>query len=322
MTRIASALLSAAVCALVAASAAAADRYPSARSASSSGFAPGGGDDISARILADALARDWPDDARGQPPRRGRAPRHRVAGLWSSPDGYTLGLGGIGMAFSGRSTATCLRYAARLRPDFALDGSAQHPGRPPVAAREVVQGIVALARAQPGKLTYRLRLGTGTTSRRSCWPMSQKHEPPARAGQRNGPAVNGRSATRSPCISRRSPRRSRTSRRSACARTGNQQEARPDAPRRADGRRSGRARTTNTPPGTGCWRRPACRADRRAPQHDDAPRCERPNPAALPVAQGLDPTLPPRRLRGALQVGNREVDQGRARREDRAAIAA
>ena len=100
MTRIASALLSAAVCALVAASAAAADRYPVRPIRLIAGFPPGGGVDINARILADSLGA-----ALGQtilvdnrPGAGGRLGIELVSK--AAPDGYTLGLGGIGMAIS------------------------------------------------------------------------------------------------------------------------------------------------------------------------------------------------------------------------------
>src|SRR5688572_17898320 len=78
----------------------AADRYPVRPIRLVAGFPPGGGVDINARILADPLGK-----ALGQtmvvdnrPGAGGRLGVELVAK--ASPDGYTLLLGGIGMAIS------------------------------------------------------------------------------------------------------------------------------------------------------------------------------------------------------------------------------
>jgi len=97
------------LCALLAALApiAGAQSYPTKPIRLVAPFPPGGGVDINARILADPLGK-----ALGQtivvdnrPGAGGRLGIELVAK--ATPDGYTLVLGGIGMAISAASTRSC-----------------------------------------------------------------------------------------------------------------------------------------------------------------------------------------------------------------------
>jgi tripartite-type tricarboxylate transporter receptor subunit TctC len=193
MTRIASALLSAAVCALVAASAAAADRYPVRPIRLIAGFPPGGGVDINARILADSLGA-----ALGQtilvdnrPGAGGRLGIELVSK--APPDGYTLGLGGIGMAIS-RALYDNLSYDT-LRdfvPISLLTGQPNilvaHPSLPAKSFQE----LIALARAQPGKLSYSTSgIGTGVHLATELLAQSQKVQLLHVPYKGTAPALNG-----------------------------------------------------------------------------------------------------------------------------------
>jgi tripartite-type tricarboxylate transporter receptor subunit TctC len=193
MTRIASALLSAAVCALVAASVAAADRYPVRPIRLIAGFPPGGGVDINARILADSLGA-----ALGQtilvdnrPGAGGRLGIELVSK--AAPDGYTLGLGGIGMAIS-RALYDNLPYDT-LRdfvPISLLTGQPNilvaHPSLPAKSFPE----LIALARAQPGKLSYSTSgIGTGVHLATELLAQSQKVQLLHVPYKGTAPALNG-----------------------------------------------------------------------------------------------------------------------------------
>ena len=177
MFRIACASLFAALIALPAAPAAAADPYPRRPVRLIAPFPPGGGVDISARILADpgqALGETVVVDNR--PGAGGRLGIELVAK--ADPDGYTLGLGGIGMAIS-RALYKNLPYDT-LRDFIPISLLTAQPNilvaHPAIAAKSF-QDFIALARSQPGTLTYGSPgVGTGTHLASVLLLMSQKVE--------------------------------------------------------------------------------------------------------------------------------------------------
>jgi len=125
-------------------------------------FAPGGGTDIAARVLADGLAQQL-----GQPvviENRGGAGSTigtEIAAK-ATPDGYTLLLGNISLAFNAGLYAK-LPYNA-LRDLAAVSLVVDQPNimvvHPSLAA-QTLKDFIALARSQPGKLTYG-SAGTGS----------------------------------------------------------------------------------------------------------------------------------------------------------------
>ncbi len=163
MFRIARTSLLAALCALLPAPAAAADTFPQRPIRLLSGFPPGGGTDINARLLADPLG-----TALGQtivvdnrPGAGGRLALELVSK--ATPNGYTLGTSGIGMAIS-RATVRELPYDT-LRDFIPISLVAEQPNimdvHPSIAANSF-QDVMVLARAQPGKLRYgSAGVGTG-----------------------------------------------------------------------------------------------------------------------------------------------------------------
>ena len=177
MTRIASALLSAA--AVRARRGLRRGRRPLSRATDPPhrGFPPGGGVDINARILADSLGA-----ALGQtivvdnrPGAGGRLGIEMVSK--AAPDGYTLLAGRHRHGHQpGALRQAALRHAARLRPDLAGRRDqpnilVAHPSLPAKSFKE----FVALARAQPGKLSYGTSgIGTGIAPRDGAAAMSQK----------------------------------------------------------------------------------------------------------------------------------------------------
>lgn len=164
MLRIACALLFTTSWALVAVPAAAADTYPQRPIRLIAPFPPGGGVDINARLLADPLGKALGEtvvvDNRGGA--GGRLGLELLAK--STPDGYTIGIGGIGMAIQ-RAVHRTLPYDT-LRDFIPISLLAEqanilvaHPSVPAASLKE----FFALARSQPGKLTYGTPgIGTGT----------------------------------------------------------------------------------------------------------------------------------------------------------------
>jgi tripartite-type tricarboxylate transporter receptor subunit TctC len=175
MHRFAGATLISVLCVLASAPAAAADRYPTRPIRLIVAFAPGGGNDIAARSLTDGLARELGQmvvvDNR---PGAGSVVGTEIAAR-ASADGYTLLMGNVAMAFNValyrklpfdtlRDFATISRVADQ--PNILV----AHATLPAKSFKE----FVALARAQPGKLTYgSAGLGSGTHLAMEMLMMSQ-----------------------------------------------------------------------------------------------------------------------------------------------------
>lgn len=178
MFRITCASLFASLCALLAAPAAAADRYPERPIRLVAGFPPGGGIDINARLLADPLGKVLGQTVvvDNRPGAGGRLGVELVAK--ATPDGYTLLLGGIGMAIS-RALYNNLPYDT-LRdfiPISLLTGQPNILVAHPSIPAKSLQDFIALARSQPGKLSYGTPgVGTGTHLAMVLLLMSQKLE--------------------------------------------------------------------------------------------------------------------------------------------------
>ena len=139
-------------------------------------FPPGGGVDINARILADPLGK-----ALGQTivvdNRAGAGGRLGVEIVaYSNPDGYTLLLGGIGMAIS-RALSLKLPYDT-LRDFIPISLLTEQPNilvaHPSIAAKSF-KDFIALVHSQPDKLIYGTPgIGTGTHLATELLLMSQK----------------------------------------------------------------------------------------------------------------------------------------------------
>ena len=154
------------------------DRYPQRPIRLIAPFPPGGGVDINARLLADPLGK-----ALGQTVvvdnRAGAAGRLGLEIIAkSTPDGYTIGIGGIGMAIS-RALYKKLPYDTYkdFAPITLLAGQPNilvaHPSTPANTFQEFVQ----LVRSQPG--TYKFGtpgVGSGTHLATVLLLMSQKME--------------------------------------------------------------------------------------------------------------------------------------------------
>jgi len=153
----------------------AAEKYPSRPVRLIAPFAPGGGTDISARILAEGLGKALGEtvvvDNR---PGAGSVLGTEIAAK-ASPDGYTLLLGNISMAFNAalyrKLPYDTLRDFIPIslvtdQPNILV----AHPSLPAKTFKE----FVALARAQPGKLTYgSAGVGSGTHLAMELLLMSQ-----------------------------------------------------------------------------------------------------------------------------------------------------
>jgi tripartite-type tricarboxylate transporter receptor subunit TctC len=139
-------------------------------------FAPGGGTDISARLLAEPLGKALKEtvvvDNR---PGAGSVVGSEIVAK-SNPDGYTLLLGNISMAFN---AALYKKLPYDTLRDFAPISLVSdqpnilvaHPSLPAKSFKE----FVALARSQPGKLTYASAgTGAGTHLAMELLMMSQK----------------------------------------------------------------------------------------------------------------------------------------------------
>jgi tripartite-type tricarboxylate transporter receptor subunit TctC len=157
------------------ATAACAQNYPARPIRLIAPFAPGGGTDISARILAEALG-----PALGQTvvvdnrPGAGSTLGTDLAAK-ATPDGYTLLLGNISMAFNAalykKLPFDALRDLAPI--SLVTDQPNILIANPAIAAKSLKE-FVALARAQPGKLTYgSAGLGSGTHLAMEMLLMSQ-----------------------------------------------------------------------------------------------------------------------------------------------------
>ncbi len=138
-------------------------------------FAPGGGTDISARILAEGLTQAIHQtvvvDNR---PGAGSVLGCEVVAK-SAPDGYTLLLGNISMAFNA-ALYQKLPFDT-LRDFFPVSLVTDQPNilvaHPSLTAKSFKE-FIALARAQPGKLTYASAgLGAGTHLAMEMLMMSQ-----------------------------------------------------------------------------------------------------------------------------------------------------
>jgi tripartite-type tricarboxylate transporter receptor subunit TctC len=176
MLRIACVWVVTVACALLATPVQSADRYPERPIRLIAPFPPGGGVDINARLLADPLG-----SALGQtvvvdnrPGAGGRLGLELAAK--STPDGYTLSIAGIGMALS-RAIYKKLPYDT-FRDFVPISLLTTQPNimvaNPSVAAKSL-QEFIALARSQPGKLTYgSAGIGTGTHLAMELLLMSQK----------------------------------------------------------------------------------------------------------------------------------------------------
>jgi len=156
-------------------SAIAAENYPSRPVRLVAPFAPGGGTDISARILAEGLGKVLGEtvvvDNR---PGAGSVLGCEIVAK-ATPDGYTLLLGNISMAFNAalyrKLPFDTLRDFIPIslvtdQPNILV----AHPSLPAKTFKE----FVALARAQPGKLAYgSAGIGSGTHLAMELLLMSQ-----------------------------------------------------------------------------------------------------------------------------------------------------
>jgi len=165
-----------ALAAALAAAPAAAQTYPAKPIRMVVPFAPGGGSDISGRILAEGLSR-----ALGQTvvvDNRGGAGSVLGTDIVAKaiPDGYTLLLGNISMAFNPALHRKLPYNALRDFTPISLvtdqpNIMVAHPSLP----AKTLNDFVALARAQPGKLTYASAgVGSGTHLAMELLNMSLK----------------------------------------------------------------------------------------------------------------------------------------------------
>jgi tripartite-type tricarboxylate transporter receptor subunit TctC len=178
MARITFAHAFAALLAALLAAPAGAQNYPTKPIRMVAPFAPGGGTDISARILAEGLTQAFSQtvvvDNR---PGAGSMLGCDIVAK-STPDGYTLLLGNISMAFNAaiyrKMPYDTLRDLVPVslvtdQPNILV----AHPSLPAKSFKE----FIALARSQPGKLTYgSAGLGAGTHLAMEMLVMSQKIE--------------------------------------------------------------------------------------------------------------------------------------------------
>ena len=125
-------------------------------------FAPGGGNDIAGRILADALTQSL-----GQTivvenrPGAGSVVGTEIAAR-ATPDGYTLFLGNIGLAFTVALYRKLPYDPIRdLAPVSLLVDQPNIMVASPALPAQNFKELIALARATPGKLTYG-SAGTGS----------------------------------------------------------------------------------------------------------------------------------------------------------------
>jgi len=155
-------------------------------------FAPGGGSDISGRILADgmseALSQTIVVDNR---PGAGSVLGCDIVAK-SSPDGYTVLLGNISMAFN---TALYRKLPYDVLRDFApITLVTEQPNilvANPALPAKSFQEFLALAAAQPGKLTFgSAGVGSGTHLAMEMLLMSRKLDLVHVPYKGTGPALN------------------------------------------------------------------------------------------------------------------------------------
>jgi tripartite-type tricarboxylate transporter receptor subunit TctC len=167
--------IAAALAVSIAAPSAFAQNYPTKPIRLVAPFAPGGGTDISARILAEALGKSFDQtvvvDNR---PGAGSILGTDIVAK-SIPDGYTLLLGNISMAFNA-ALYRKLPYDT-LRDFIPISLVTDQPNilvaHPSIAAKSFKE-FIALARQQPGKLTFASAgLGSGTHLAMELLLMSQ-----------------------------------------------------------------------------------------------------------------------------------------------------
>ena len=165
----------AAIAELVLASSALAQNYPTKPMRMIVPFAAGGGSDITARLLADSIGPVLKQivviDNRGG---AGSVLGTDIASK-ALPDGYTIMLGNISMAFNA-ALYRKLPYDA-LRDLAPVSLATDQPSiliTPPLVPAKTLQEFIALARAQPGKLTYASAgLGAGTHLAMEMLALSQ-----------------------------------------------------------------------------------------------------------------------------------------------------
>jgi tripartite-type tricarboxylate transporter receptor subunit TctC len=154
-------------------------------------FAPGGGTDLGGRLLAESIA-----PMLGQPvvldnrPGAGSALGSDIASK-SAPDGYTLLLGNISLAFNAALYKKLPFDAVRDLATISL--AADQPSimvtHPSLPAKNL-QEFIALARSQPGKLTYASAgLGAGTHLAMELLALSQKLDMMHVPYKGTGPAI-------------------------------------------------------------------------------------------------------------------------------------
>lgn len=139
-------------------------------------FAPGGGSDLAGRLLAEsvapALKQSMVIDNR---PGAGSSLGSDIVSK-SSPDGYTLLLGNISLAFNAALYKKLPFDAVRDLATISL--AADQPSimvTPPSLPAKNLQEFISMVRAQPGKLTYgSAGLGSGTHLAMELLLLSQK----------------------------------------------------------------------------------------------------------------------------------------------------
>ena len=128
------------------------------------GFTPGTAPDVAARILANKFSEDWgtPFVVENVPGAGSNIVTDRVAK--ATPDGYTLLMGGNPSLVISPSLYEKLPYDPEkdFAPILQVFIAANILTVPPESPAKTVQDVVALARAQPGKLTYG-HAGIGTS---------------------------------------------------------------------------------------------------------------------------------------------------------------
>ena len=154
-------------------------------------FAPGGGTDITARILAEGLGKQIGQTVvSDNRPGAGSTLGTDLA-TKATPDGYTLLLGNISMAFNAalyrKLPYNAIRDLAGItlatdQPNILI----AHPSQPPKSLAEFVKH----AQANPGKLTYgSAGVGSGTHLAMEMLLMSQKMDLVHVPFKGTGPAI-------------------------------------------------------------------------------------------------------------------------------------
>lgn len=154
-------------------------------------FAPGGGTDITARILADGLSKQLGQTiVSDNRPGAGSTLGTDLA-TKASPDGYTLFLGNISMAFNA-ALYRKLPYDA-IRDLAGITLATDQPNiliAHPSQKAKSLSDFVKLAQAQPGKLTYgSAGIGSGTHLAMEMLLMSQKMDLVHVPFKGTGPAI-------------------------------------------------------------------------------------------------------------------------------------